>query len=800
MFGRAVGWLSGVIILGVFASASFAVVSFYSELPSKKPAPKSPVLSLPDGHDAVQRLQTTAYQGPHPSQSMRPRDPFSFPIALGNIGPVEPLFSGPLSYPLLCGKNRITGEQPQVDNQQRWGVPVFDVDQDGNTTEDVVGYSKDCLHKTSAQYFYLNTEDEKFYPLEKLSETDHRIKKITVAGREIEFVVRLENGTINRHFYAIAVLRGESEELASPEGDFWNKRLIYQFRGGVGIGKRQGNLKPGDILKRRKTQLEEGYAVVYSSANQTSNHYNMWLAEDTALRVKAQFIALYGKPLYTVGIGGSGGAIQQYLLAQNNSELLDGLIPLYSYPDMVSQTIYVLDCEPLEYFFDVADQKNSRWDSWHERVQVEGLSSSEEASNVFAVLSKAASFLSGNFSNLTAGVKGASECVQSWRGLTPLINNPHYVHFSNHFSESVSSKVQWTHWDDLSQFYGRDENGYAQSAWDNEGVQYGLEALREKRLPLDEFIRLNRNVGGWVEQGEMKREKFWFLEGEIFPVELSLWSHQNLNHTDSAEFPAPRSRANLDAIAGIYRSGHVFLGYLDKPILDVRHYLDDRLDMHHSSASFMTRARMLKAQGNADNHIVWMSHADFDPINHAFAVMDQWLTRIRINPTAGVVANRPKFAADACFDASGNVIARGTGVWDGEWNNRSQGACMSIFPNHKTSPEIAGGGVGGDVFKCQRQSVTEAISRGIYGDIDVWPHLEQLENTFPSGVCDYRLGDAGRPDDLLSEFTVASVASDKTPSRERVKAEQDSESNSAEDAKPITLSRLDAPAEVELDD
>ena len=90
MFGRAVGWLSGVIILGVFASASFAVVSFYSELPSKKPAPKSPVLSLPDGHDAVQRLQTTAYQGPHPSQSMRPRDPFSFPIALGNIGPVEP--------------------------------------------------------------------------------------------------------------------------------------------------------------------------------------------------------------------------------------------------------------------------------------------------------------------------------------------------------------------------------------------------------------------------------------------------------------------------------------------------------------------------------------------------------------------------------------------------------------------------------------------------------------------------------------------------------------------------------------
>lgn len=800
MFRRAIGRLSVAVVVGLLASLGYTLFSFYSDLPSKKVPPKVQVVGVPPGHEGDQLIHSVAYQGLHPSQLERAPDPYIYPISIGKIGPVEPLYSDSLSYPLLCGKNKISGNQPEVDNTQFWGVPVFAENEEGEFTDDVVGYSKDCLHRTTAQYFYLSQDDEKFYPLEKLSENGHQIRKILVSGREIDFVVRVESGTINRHFYAIAVLRGETESLSKPEGDFWNGRLIYQFRGGVGIGKRQGNLKPSDVLKRRKQQLLEGYAVVYSSANQTSNHYNMWLAEDTAVRVKKQFVALYGEPIYTVGIGGSGGAIQQYLLAQNNSELLDGLIPLYSYPDMVSQTIYVLDCEPLEYFFDVSDQGNPRWNSWKERVQVEGLSASEEVENVFAVLSKAASFLSGNFSNLTANVNGASECVQSWRGLTPLINNPNYVHFSNHFSEPVRSQVQWTHWDDLSQFYGRDENGYAQTVWDNEGVQYGLEALREKHLTMAEFLRLNRSIGGWVTQGEMQREKFWFLEGGIFPVELSVWSHQNLNLSESAEYPAPRSQASLEAIAGIYRSGHVFLGHLDKPVLDVRHYLDDQLDMHHSSASFMTRARMQRAQGNADNHVVWMSHPDFDPVNHAFAVMDQWLIQMRLKPNASVAANRPKFAADACFDAAGDVIARGANVWDGEWNGRPQGSCMSTYPNHKTSREIAGASIEGDVFKCQRQTVTAAISAGVYGDLDVWPYLEQLENVFPSGVCDYSLADAGRPEDLLKVLTVASKTQDSPQAPKQAKEEPKRDPHLIEEAKTITLSHLDATSEVELGD
>lgn len=69
----------------------------------------------------------------------------------------------------------------------------------------------------------------------------------------------------------------------------------------------------------------------------------MLLAEDIARRVKKQFTSLYGQPFYTLGIGGSGGVLAQYLIAQNSTGTLDGLMPFYSDPDMVSQSIFVLD-------------------------------------------------------------------------------------------------------------------------------------------------------------------------------------------------------------------------------------------------------------------------------------------------------------------------------------------------------------------------------------------------------------------------------------------------------------------------
>jgi len=43
------------------------------------------------------------------------------------------------------------------------------------------------------------------------------------------------------------------------------------------------------------------------------------------------------------------------------------------------------------------------------------------------------------------------------------------------------------------------------------------------------------------------------------------------------------------------------------------------------------------------------------------------------------------------------------------------------------------------------QSVDDAIEKGVYAPIDVSTYRAELQRIFPDGVCDYPLGDVGRP-------------------------------------------------------
>ncbi|MEW5250269.1 DUF6351 family protein [Microbulbifer sp. 2201CG32-9] len=742
MSGRGARVLYAVVVV-VVVLVGVGGWSGYKHLPRIPGIPPAPVLGVPDG--ALLHQPYPAYSGPHPRVLERPPEYFPFPILSGEVGPVETLFAGPSSYPFYCGENKISGRQPMVDNQKGEGVPVFALDDRGAQTQQIIGFSRDCSHGTRVNYFYRSITDGRFHPLEKASGD---IDQVTVNGKTIDFVVRVETGTINRYFYAIAVLRGEGETPERPTATNWNRRLIYQFRGGVGIGRRQGDISKGDVVTRRLDQLARGYGVVYSTANQTSNHYNIWLAEDTARRLKKQFESLYGEPMYTVGVGGSGGAIQQYLLAQNASDLLDAAIPLYSYPDMVSQIIYVFDCEPLEYFFDVIDADNPRWREASERSVIQGLAASSDTESRFRVLKLVAALFDGRYRD---GVKGATECTQGWRGLVPLINNPRFTHFIKNYADEVAANTHWTHWEDLRQFYGVGESGFANSVWDNEGVQYGLEALVAGQISLETFLKLNASIGGWKAPENQDDEKLWFLNGDLVPPRLSVWSEHNMN-LGGLDNPAKRSRASIEAIEGIYRSGHVFLGDVEIPIIDLRHYLDGELDMHHSLASFTSRERIRAARGHADNQLIWVSHKKYTPLDEALDTIDQWMQNIMRNPGAGVAANRPEEARDQCFDRDGNILAAGAGVWNGGWNREPAGVCMQAFPIYRTSRQVAGAPISDDIFKCARQSVARALANGVYGALTeaVGERIEDMQRIFPTGVCNYNRPDLARPaEDLI---------------------------------------------------
>jgi hypothetical protein len=447
--------------------------------------------------------------------------------------------------------------------------------------------------------------------------------------------------------------------------------------------------------------------------------------------VKEAFIKRHGVPLYTVGVGGSGGGIQQYIYGQNHPGLLDAAIPQYSYPDMVTQTIHTGDCELLEYFMDVTDGANPKWATWTNRRWLIGLN----ASNTFP--------------NPYTRQLGSTECVNGWRGLTPLVMNPLYgtagAGQELMSPPGVMDSVQWTHWDDLRNIYGVDEDGYARSTWDNVGVQYGLTALGDGHITSAEFLQINAAVGGWKRAQDMVQEGSPFLPGEWDP-----WSSRNMNLSpDDGVTPAPRTEGDLIAMNAAYNSGMVFNGRIDIPIIDWRHYLEEGLNMHNSRQSFVSRQRMIDARGNGDNQVIWFTDARpsqaFDQTPEALQVMDQWVRNIREHPELSVAENKPALALDRCFTTLGVPIASGADVWDGILNDKPAGACTAVFPIHSTSRVVAGGPLTGSVYKCQLKSVAQAIADGTYGS---WvPSIEEqrrLEAIFPTGVCDYSLPDAGR--------------------------------------------------------
>jgi hypothetical protein len=655
--------------------------------------------------------------------------PAEVTLELVNHPITGPVFSGPQQYPFVCQVQSTVLGQPLVDNETE-GYPVY-----GNMGA-VIGYSKDCSVETLVQYVYRSTKGGfKRYTPGGRRPTD-MAQTTTLDGLTVDYIVRWERGTINRFIYSLAVLAPYERGPKSLEKTAWNGRLIYHFEGGVAIGHDQGNPSASRMLY--EPGLSRGYAVAYSTGTRTGTHYNLVVGGETALMVKERFVELYDVPLYTVGLGGSGGAIQQYIYGQNHEGLLDAAIPQYSYPDMVSQAVHVGDCELLEYYMDVLDGANSRWQTWSDRALIEGLNASDTVENPYT------------------GQDGASECVIGWRGLSPLAINPHYgyvVGQEDIVPPSAVEAIEWSHFADLVNVLGTADDGYARRYWDNVGVQYGLQAVATGAITPDEFLNLNASVGGWKEEPEMVQEAcpFW-PRGCSDPENWDPWSARNqVFSADPSPAPAPRTEGDREAMREAYRAGLVFRGDIDMPIIDWRHYLEDHLDMHNSHQSFAARQRIRNFRGDSDNQVIWFTDVglagpEFDQTPEALEVMDQWMANILADPAAGVAGNKPPGATDRCFDKDGIEIAAGDGVWDGILDGGELGTCAARFPVYGTSRTVAGGPFEQSIFKCQLMPVARAIAQDLYG---VWTptaaERDRLEEIFPDGVCDYTKKDAGLP-------------------------------------------------------
>ena len=528
-----------------------------------------------------------------------------------------------------------------------------------------------CEAPTVVRYQYRTTAGQ-FKPLPATTPAD--LATTTVQGRTVPYVVRIETGVIDRAVYELAALYdGADPSPVRPEAG-WNGRLVYNFGGGCNGGYRQGATTAGVL---DNLFLSQGYAVATSTLNVLDNNCSAIISAEAAMMVKEHAIETYGPVRHTIGWGGSGGAIQQYDIADAYPGILDGIVPGISYPDPLTVMGPVTDCGLLNAYF-----ANGGFTPEQQR-SVSGYNAYNTC------VSWGLTFL--NRSTATGSCDAAIPVEARWNAET----NPNGVR--------CGAAEQW-----VNQL-GRDpRTGFVRAVLDNEGVQYGLAALEAGQITPAQFAALNAGIGGYDYAGR--------------PIPT-------------------RTTADPRGLAAAYSADLVNsagLGLRTTPIIDQRTYLDfvtPVADIHTAEMSFIMRDRLKEANGTFANQVIIASSPDPAQAGAAaayeLAAMDRWLTAIgddrsHRSPAAKVVANKPRDLADGCYVSATERIVE-------PLTYPSSGQCGQLYAVAANPRLVAGADLSMTTAKCRLTPLD-------FGDYRVrFSPSEKalLRKAFPKGVCDW---------------------------------------------------------------
>jgi len=598
-------------------------------------------------------------------------------LTLVNYPITGPIFSGQQQQPYLC----INELAPDRNGEPR----RFAI---GNGEYlDTAAMDANCGIAARTDYVYRSTDtDAGFKSLANPAARPQDLAYTTTSkNQNVPYIVRLETGTINRAVYQIAILHdpgADAPSALSPSMQ-WNGRLVYTFGGGCEAGYFQG-ASTGGVL--RDNMLSKGYAVASSTLNvNAQGGCNDVLSAETAMMVKEHFIETYGVPDYTIGNGGSGGAMQQLLIAGAYPGILDGLLPSLTFADAVSYFSDAQECASLlrDYVNDPdrnlsEETKNiiGGWSMWSTCEQSLG----ERPKRVGP-------------DDCTAEIPVAMEYNPQTNptGIRCSI----YDGMRNIFGEKLYADVTT-------------EREFARAPHDNVGVQYGLAALNEGLIDKALFLDLNANIGGW--------------------------------NIDVQPQPQ-RTEGDEDAIRIAYQTGRITsgaAGLAQVPIIDDRSYLDDIGNFHASVYSFVMRARMERDNGHADNYILRRHSRDLSLEDENLAIMDQWLANIKADTSHTamldkIVRAKPADLQNDCFAANGERIVEQPSFDMDRLFDNTNTPCNGLFPPHAGLRLVAGGPLTNDILKC----ALKEIDFEDYAVEFTAAEKAQLQEIFPQGVCDW---------------------------------------------------------------
>ena len=89
----------------------------------------------------------------------------------------------------------------------------------------------------------------------------------------------------------------------------------------------------------------------------------------------------------------------------------------------------------------------------------------------------------------------------------------------------------------------------------------------------------------------------------------------------------------------------------------------------------------------------------------------------------------------------------GKDAWNGILDNKAAGACTHAFPLYRTSRIVAGAPIEGGIYRLRAEIPCAGggrMARMAVGDRTP-SEMNQLQQIFPEGVCDYSRPDQARP-------------------------------------------------------
>jgi len=548
-----------------------------------------------------------------------------------------------------------------------------------------------CVVPTIQEWFY-RAKDNTFKPLPSLSPPlpSDLAQTTTIDGLTVNYVVRVESGTLNESIYRIAIIDDPTNPIRNPwsaggkkPGAGWNGKLSFPFGGGCGPAFRSGRNLVGSALANDPLSL--GFAVAFGTRNTLGNGCNFVVSAETMMMIKEHFSEQYGVPRFTIGSGGSGGSMQQHFIAQNYPGLLDAITPGISYSDLVSILPDVTDCGLLNNYFDnianPADWPPAR------RSKVDGYPA-----------------------GATVGGVAGTTCKPSWNAFAHIWVSPFngfdaVVPLASRYDPTSNpGGARGSFTDGMIDVFGFDSHtGFARTVFDNVGVQYGLNALNRGQITPDEFLDLNEKIGGID------------VDGNGVP---------------------DRTSANLRGLEIAYGNGVVTSGQnLTLPIIDTRNYTDEVIDIHTRIRTFAKLERLKKANGTTANEVNWLTPrlgaVGVNIAQLALRAHNEWLENITADATRDsyatkVIRNKPSWVKDGCWETNGTRHYE-------TFTRTGPSVCNSLFPIYSTVRIEAGGTLAGDVLKCR----LKRIDSSDYAVSFSAAQKARLQAIFASGVCDW---------------------------------------------------------------